>query len=280
MSEASIQIAHRAKELGIKIIYDIDDFILFFPETHPESSNDMGRKIFYEHMMLADIVTIPSQKVKECFLPFISREMTVVTNGFNFEKYWKPISPHRMNNNIKIVYANGGCIKLNSFKKEFIDTINVFLKRRSEYEFDMISDNDFDHKNFFQCNFLGSFDGSDYKKQLIKGLYHIGIVPLGAEEDANDFKFNLCKSPFKYLDYGALKIAGIYSKSPVYMEVIEDRYNGLLVENSVDAWFAALEELVENKKLHSTIIENAQRDVKENHHISKAAQQWMEVIEN
>lgn len=155
----------------------------------------------------------------------------------------------------------------------------MFFRKNRNGFLDVICELDSIADNFLRYRCLGSVDWAEHKRILMQGDYSVGIVPLGGEEDPADLEFNSCKSPFKYLEYGGLKIAGIYSKSPIHTDVVEDRYNGLLVDNTFDAWSAALEELTNNKKLHTSIIENAQRDVKENHSVSKAAKQWMNVIQ-
>ena len=68
----------------------------------------------------------------------------------------------------------------------------------------------------------------------------IAIVPL------EDNPFNRCKSNIKWLEYSACGIAGIYSDLPPYSHCIDHGRTGLLVSNTTEAWFQALDNLIQN----------------------------------
>ncbi|OGT42616.1 MAG: hypothetical protein A3F13_09400 [Gammaproteobacteria bacterium RIFCSPHIGHO2_12_FULL_40_19] len=280
VSDVSVCIAESAKQLGIKIIYDLDDLILNFPKYSTMHLTETQKINFYHHMTLANIVTISTPYLQKVIKKYIDRETHCIFNGFNLERHYNPQQhSDTFCNPLKIVYTNADKLKLHTFRNGFFDTINRFLNKNNECVLEVISDHEEDPKKFSRFHYLGAMNWFEHKKLLMNANYYLGIVPLGAEEDDAEFEFNACKSNIKYLEYGGLKIAGIYSKNPVYTEVIENRYNGLLVENTEEAWTAALEELFQNKQLHRTIVENAHRDVKENHSVSKSSKLWMEVFQ-
>lgn len=64
-----------------------------------------------------------------------------------------------------------------------------------------------------------------------------------------DTVFNRCKSDIKFLDYSAISAAGIYSRVPAYEATVQHSKNGLLVDNTVEAWEAALETLLSRQGL-------------------------------
>lgn len=279
LSDLSVKHAVRAKNAGIKIIYDIDDFIIDFPKYSGCEINDERRNNFYQHMQLADAVTVSTPRLQEKLKEYIENETVLIQTGFDIERHYHSSKVAMTEaKEVKIVYTNGDRVKLNAFRDGFFRTMNTFLNGHPDLFFDMFCVSNAEVSNFSRCNFLGAVDWFEHKRLLLENNYYMGIVPLGAEEDRDDFAFNLCKSPIKYLEYGGLKIAGIYSKNPIYTDVIENGYNGLLVDNTEEAWLSALEELTNNKQLHKKIIENAHNDVKEKYHISKSAEQWMQVI--
>ena len=276
VSDVSLEIAREAKNLGKKIIYDIDDNLLNFPEYSGSNITDHRKENFYKHMTLADVVTVSTERLHASLSHHVDRAMVLVGNGFNVERHNKHAATTPSYK--KIIYTNADRTKLHSFYGGFFKAINQFLKENSEMNLEIFSDYESELKQFSRYSYLGSVDWFEHKRRLAETGYFMGIVPLGGLEDSAELEFNSCKSPIKYLEYGGLKIAGIYSKNPIYTDVIEDRYNGLLVDNTEEAWLSALEELTKNKQLHKTIIENAYNDVKEKHHVSKSAKQWMEVI--
>lgn len=89
-------------------------------------------------------------------------------------------------------------------------------------------------------------------RQLARSLrVQIGLAPLP------DTPFHRCKYWNKFLEYGSLGIAGVYSATPPHADVVVDRETGLLVPNEPDAWLAALRELVEDRPLRTRIAANA-----------------------
>lgn len=82
-------------------------------------------------------------------------------------------------------------------------------------------------------------------------LFDIGIAPL------EDNPFNLHKSDIKFLDYSALGLATVASKTEAYAHTIINQETGLLVENSPEAWFNALRQLIDSEETRARLAENA-----------------------
>ncbi|MBK5123191.1 glycosyltransferase [Burkholderia sp. R-69980] len=100
----------------------------------------------------------------------------------------------------------------------------------------------------------------------------IGIAPMTGSVS------NLYKTNNKYREYGALKIAGIYTNTSPYKESVVDGKTGLLVEHHVDAWYAALKRLVVDAKLRGEIADAAYRDVHENYAQNVVARHWADML--
>jgi glycosyltransferase involved in cell wall biosynthesis len=82
----------------------------------------------------------------------------------------------------------------------------------------------------------------------------VGLAPMP------DTAFHRCKYWNKFLEYGSLGIAGIYSAVPPNADVVADRATGLLVPNRPEAWLDALHELVADPALRERLAENARAD--------------------
>ncbi|MCH4810017.1 glycosyltransferase [Vreelandella neptunia] len=83
---------------------------------------------------------------------------------------------------------------------------------------------------------------------------HIGLAPLLATP------FNQGKSFIKFLDIAAMGGVGIYSNRYPYTEVVRHGVNGLLVEDSPDAWQAGFKQLLDNPEATAKMASQAARD--------------------
>jgi len=76
-----------------------------------------------------------------------------------------------------------------------------------------------------------------------------------------DTPFHRLKYWNKYLEYGSLGAAGIYSSVPPNADVVQDGVTGLVVENRPDAWEAALRRLLDEAPLRARLARAARDDV-------------------
>ncbi len=112
-----------------------------------------------------------------------------------------------------------------------------------------------------------------YAKYLLKFELDIALVPL-----KDDSKFNRCKSNIKWLEYSAAGIAGVYSDKEPYA-CIRHGETGLKVDNSADAWFSAVCELVDNPEKRQAIALAAQHEVEEAYSLQKQGHRYAQCYE-
>ena len=107
----------------------------------------------------------------------------------------------------------------------------------------------------------------------------IGLAPLELTE------FNLCKSAIKVLEYwssyrtypagGLGGAAAVASKMPIYEAVVEDGYNGLLVDHSDEqAWYNAIRKLIVEPNLRRRLGIRGFRYVRNHRNIKSRAVEW------
>jgi hypothetical protein len=89
--------------------------------------------------------------------------------------------------------------------------------------------------------------------------FEIGLAPL-----ADDI-FHRSKTNTKFREYGACRIAGVYSDVDVYSDCVRHGETGLLVPNTTAGWYQALRRLVDDASLRRTIQQQA-RAVVEAHY--------------
>lgn len=104
--------------------------------------------------------------------------------------------------------------------------------------------------------------------------WSIGLAPL------RDNEANRCKTNNKYREYAACKIAGIYSDMQPYKGSVLQGGTGLLVDESMESWIAAINRLVANSSERNAICERAYDDVKMKHCVERVSVLWANHIEN
>ncbi len=273
----SVEIAREAKRRGIFILYDLDDWIVDFPgysgasrQTTPERKN-----CFYEHLALADGYAVANEVLYQ-ELKKDRPDLILVPNGFFAEKYVPSLSAE--GEIPRMVFSNADQLKVQRFKEDFIRLLNAFLLRHPEIELDFYGDPFPEMASIVRLNNMGSLPYDEHKRRLAARKYSFAIVPLGGREDQESLFFNSCKNPFKYLEYGGLGIPGIYSRSPIYEKVVRGGETGLLVENTLPDWEAALEKIAGDRNLREHIRRTAYRDVIENHSIRVPAGMYLQTV--
>lgn len=102
--------------------------------------------------------------------------------------------------------------------------------------------------------------------------WDIALAPL------HESIFTRAKSDIKYLDYAAISAPGIFSNIPVYSSSIHSGENGLLVDNTPDAWEAALENLIAHPDLRQNIASQAVRDLYSQRILNRCALDWEQAL--
>jgi len=117
-------------------------------------------------------------------------------------------------------------------------------------------------------------DYPNFVRWLLQRVHwDIGFIPLVNDE------FNECKSNLKFLEYAALDMAIVCSAGPTYENIARDRINSLVVDNSSDAWYAAISELINDVTLRTKLASTARAFVAESHTIQSNGPAYNEILE-
>lgn len=121
------------------------------------------------------------------------------------------------------------------------------------------------------CHIPYKINYEDYKNTMKSLNWDIGIAPIEKSS------FTSCKYYNKFLEYGATGAAGIYTNAEPYTNVVCHQDNGILVENTVEAWVEALNFLIENPEARNKIQKNAYRKIEDEFTLEKVSEK---VIKN
>lgn len=92
---------------------------------------------------------------------------------------------------------------------------------------------------------------TDYAARLAALRPTILVAPLDAT------RFSASKCPRKFLDAAAARLPGVYSAVPPYAELVRHGIDGLLAENSVEAWRREIDRLLGDAGLRDRIVRSA-----------------------
>jgi glycosyltransferase involved in cell wall biosynthesis len=112
-----------------------------------------------------------------------------------------------------------------------------------------------------------------YLRRFSAAGFDIGLAPLA------DDVFHRSKTNTKFREYGACRIAGIYSNVDVYSDCVQHGETGLLVANTSADWYQALRRLVDDVALRRTIQRQARAAVEENYSQTRFEEAFLKQIE-
>ena len=112
-----------------------------------------------------------------------------------------------------------------------------------------------------------------FPREVARSGFDVGLAPL------LDDVFHRSKTNNKYREYGACRIAGVYSDVSVYASCVRHGETGLLVPSRPGAWFEAVARLVEEPGARERIQQQAREDVRSRHSQDETEAVWLEEIE-
>ena len=233
----------KAKELGQKIVVDIDDWFdglavtnRAFAATDPTTNPDNNREIYAEIIMKADAV-ITSTPFLFDYYGKKRDNVFLVRNGIDLNR-WRPRTP-QMNHRLKL-----GWVGATPWRSGDLETLSPFLgsyllDRKMTFHHSGHTENGAARAN----RQLGIPDTISKASLLTPILSYpqlfkpidIGIIPL------NDIPFNHAKSFIKGLEYAAAGVPFVSSYSPEY-ELLANSGIGRVAKTQ-DEWIYHLDEL-------------------------------------
>jgi len=262
-------------ESGKPVIYETDDLLTELPETNSKFS----RYTKYRHLIMncianSDAIITSTSALKDRYA-FLNQQGYVYRNALD-EALWRHPLGQRKAAGVKRKLNVGFCgSSSHSADLECIETAleRVYESYGSNVQF-----------SFFGCitERLKRLPGMTYQEgfvsysnyaELLRTLqFDIGLAPL------ENSVFNSCKSNIKFLEYAACGIPGVYSDLGPYRDSIAHGRTGLLAENSPDAWFDAIANLIENPALAQEIVEAAHQDMWSRYSLQANANDWLKIV--
>jgi glycosyltransferase involved in cell wall biosynthesis len=271
------QIAHRligrCKKKKIRIVYEIDDYLLKTPAAHIESNQYAGfvrcARIFSKH---ADMVTVPTEPLQNHLMK-LNPNVRVIPNALD-EDLWLPTKQRAFSapdseGKLRILYMG-----TRTHQNDLLVVEGAIKRIIAEYGEQVVLDIVGVVPKEFGSDWLNiiPIPNDDYP-HFVRWLrenvrWAIGIAPLKYTE------FNRCKSPIKFLDYSALGLASICSNLAPYQGIIENGINGMLADNATASWYHCIKSLIENEALRINVARQAYKNLEENYTLQTQGHRW------
>ena len=268
-----LNIIELIKKYRKKLIYDIDDNFFELPlntSIGRYHRNPIFLYVVYEMIRYADAVRVYSKSMEE-ITKKINPKVYLLRSYFDFSliENIKPVTHEK----IKIVYATSRG-NADTLAQICIPAIEKILKEFSGkvafYTFGSLPEQLKHLKNAHQLEYIPNYN--EYISFFYKQGFDIGLAPL------YDDRFHNSKTNNKFREYGAMEVCGIYSNTALYRECVTDRVTGMIVENTIESWYEAVRELIENSTLRKSIKDKAKRNILEQYSMQNTLSDWRKIF--
>ena len=299
-SDAVMNYAQEFKNLGGKIVSEVDDYLHGIPANNPASKaypkNGKELKNFETIMKMSDLMTVSTPHLAEKYSEFC-KNVQVCYNALDISYFKDFKKEFHKNGVVRIGWAGSSTHH---------DDLMLIVKPMTEIM-----------QEYLNVQFV--FVGADYRKffppELQPRIIHAGhtfpmhkgkalfVNPDGQNpvhqyydllKSANidialapivSVPFNKSKSFIKILEYSICKIPFVASNFGPYSEFVKNRYGWYRKEDSIGfladrnpEWKKYIKALINDKSLCETMAENNYRNAVENHDIKNGVQQWLNAL--
>lgn len=275
------------RESGAKLIYTLDDNLLDLHRCQPwhKFSTDLKRNIVRYFLRQADGVIVSTKALKQR-LHSLNPLIRVVPNVLDERLFLNgagsiaPVATEKPADEPLIVGYMGTHSHLRDLMM-VLEPLRAILREYSgRVEFQLVGvaeDNRviqcFDALPFRVLDTAGKHFYPDFVPWAKLHLrWDMAIAPL------EDNVFSRSKSDIKFLDYALLGIPAIYSNVEAYRNTVEHGKSGLLCDNTPDAWYAAIREMVESYPLRQSVTMFAYEFASTQRLLQRSAITWKDAI--
>lgn len=177
------------------------------------------------------------------------------------------IPTHSVGETVRFVYA-AGRDHARIFEKQLKPAVNSFLEEYSDkVHFTFIGvEPDLTGLSHKECfSFIPLMPLHKYNEYMKENEFDVGLAPLEDNQFSSRKYFN------KFIEYAKVGITGLYSNCLPFTLIVEERTNGILVNNNEEDWKQALVLAVKEKSLIEKCAIKAQEKLRENFSIDQMA---------
>ncbi|MBP7902022.1 MAG: glycosyltransferase [Spirochaetes bacterium] len=225
----------------------------------------------------SDLVVVSTHYLRSRFLKY-NKNTFICENTIFVDNFKKPLKNSSV---VNILITSGDNLKLNLFKDDFLLSLKNIKRKFGDNVILYFLGKFSNVENISQVadHVIDKLSPARYLEFLRVNDFHIGLVPLGAEEDPETLVSHSSKSNIKFLEFAANGIAGVYSEIEPY-KMIDTGSSGILVKNNLNDWYHSIEKLVCDYNLRERIVRNSQKVVKKRYSKEISRDKWLELLNN
>lgn len=251
----------------IKLIYDIDDQLLDFADSHPEARVYTDRQaVVKELLSAADLVWVSTNQLAGALSSMCKKievfENYLSLNLLKIEEETRQL-PSDGRKKFNILYM--GSATHAADLDLVIDALNKLHTDGEEFDLYLIGISaNIPKYSWIKVIHPPTQAGNNNYPEFMRWLRSINMFDLGIAP-LEENKFNRCKSAIKYWDYSSLGIPTLASDVDAYNTVIIDEVNGFLANNNTEDWRKKLTVAMSNRTALANVVMNAKVTLKKLH---------------
>lgn len=267
-------LAEYCKMAGKGLLFDLDDDIFNYPDSpeYHEIDTDKVATDIIEIMKSSTAISVTEETLAESIQGRIDKPIYVIPNSMDLEFWDAPLKKNYTHDDFLIGWA-GGAYHLLDFDI-IVPVMRHILKKYDYVKFASLGAvpeellKEFPSRVLFQP----FMDMDALPDALSKMKFTIGLAPLWEN------KFNNSRSNIRVLQYSILEIPTIASNFGAYKRLADDNFPMVIVENTAEAWIAAIEALIENKEQREFLGKAARERTKYSFRAKKFTPLWARAL--
>jgi O-antigen biosynthesis protein len=254
-------------KLNKPIIYDIDDNFINIPPFNPNYGLKETMPKIESYFNSSKLITVSTKELSNLYSKY-NKPIHVIPNTIPDDWADLPIN-NRINSDDVYIGWSGSSSHVGD-----LDIIKKpLLKLKKKYSFKLVF---FGYKPLwfdeFSSFYVPPVNVVNYMQTLKRVPFSIALAPIVTN------KFNECKSSIKVFEYGMCKLPVVATNFGPYKSF--DNNSVKKVDNTVESWYDAIEEFINNKNLRVSYGNNLFESVKEHNTISKGVELWEKTFQS
>lgn len=265
-------VMNEAHEHGIPVVMDLDDYLIGLPPDHPDrkwSPFAFELPALLHAMMNVDAITVTTPVLKRVVDQY-NKNVFVLPNYLD-DSIWsfKPKSTSERESLVRIAFVGTQSHQpdVEKIAKPLRKIAEKYKQKVSFLFYGLEIPETLKDLANIQHRASVTYNYADFAIDVRSITADIAIAPL------NDTMFNRCKSPIKYMEYTAMGLPCVFSRTVPYSDIIKDGVNGFLAEKP-NEWIEKISKLIEDQILRKQMLVNAQSDVRANWMLHDHANLW------
>lgn len=272
--DIELSLVEEFRRLGRLVIYFLDDDLLNVPPSSASGqyfSNEIIKRNIKSILRSSSYLWTTNKNIKKKYDAYCNK--SIVLNAPALLLDIKTYRQEFRSESKVIIGFSGGYDHVSFLEEMLTNPIREIIKRyagKVQFEF-------FGAKPFFVDELNLKYypyesNHANYKKVLSEAKWDIGLAPL------QDTEFHSCKYFNKFLEYGSIRAAGIYSNVEPFTHVVENETNGLLADNTQEDWLEKISRLIEDINLRGKIQREAREDLQRRFTLEQISSELISLI--